>query len=319
MTLIKPAFIITIDTEPDNQWTLRSYDKTENLRFVPRFQELCERYGFKPVYLTEYNVAMDSRFVEYVSSKARDLKCEIGAHLHAWSTPPFSPLTNDDCREKPFLIDFQKDLMRQKFSSLSELLRKTFDTEIISHRSGRWAFNTDYLEILQEFGFKIDCSVLPKHILGPSSAFINGNSVDFRGCPEKKYEMCFSDFKCPGSSGIFEVPMTVYDKHPVLRTVSAKISTRISNRKFGLTKLRPERGNLTDLLDIVYDAEHRKADYIEFMLHSSEFMPGCSLAFPDEESIEQLYADLTILFETIAKNFQGKTLREYVFPESTNV
>jgi hypothetical protein len=316
MSSTKPAFIITIDTEPDNQWTYLTYDRMENLRFIPRFQELCERYDFKPVYLTEYHVAKDPFFIEYISSKVHEGKCEIGAHLHSWSTPPISPLTDNDCREKPFLIDFRKNIMRSKFANLAELLRNTFNTEIISHRSGRWAFSTEYLEILKEFGFKIDCSVLPKHILSPSSVVIDGEKVDFTSCPNVKYEMSLTDFTRPGSSGVFEVPLTVYDEHPILRTLSAKISTRISNRRFGLTKLRPERGNLPDLLKIISDAERRKSDYIEFMLHSSEFMPGCSLAFPDEESIENMYDDLSVLFDAISKNFQGKTLREYVFPET---
>ena len=89
------------------------------------------------------------------------------------------------------------------------------------------------------------------------------------------------DFTKQGKSGVFEVPMTVYDKSPFLRKSSALFSSRLSNRKFGLTKLRPESGNIGHLLDIVKNAEKRKLDYIEFMLHSSEFMPGCSLAFPD--------------------------------------
>ena len=50
----KPAFIITIDTEGDNLWQNHRVIKTENARYLARFQTLCERFGFKPVWLTNY-------------------------------------------------------------------------------------------------------------------------------------------------------------------------------------------------------------------------------------------------------------------------
>ncbi|WP_395754844.1 hypothetical protein [Edwardsiella ictaluri] len=53
-----PGFIITIDTEGDNLWQNHDRITTENARYLPRFQLLCEKYGFKPVYLTNYEMAV---------------------------------------------------------------------------------------------------------------------------------------------------------------------------------------------------------------------------------------------------------------------
>ena len=36
-------FIITIDTEGDNQWDPHADCTTENARYLPRFQELAEK------------------------------------------------------------------------------------------------------------------------------------------------------------------------------------------------------------------------------------------------------------------------------------
>lgn len=312
MTEKKPAFIITIDTEPDNQWTNISYDKTENAQFIPRFQNLCEKYGFKPVYLTEYNMATDPFFIEYMNTKIREGNCEVGAHLHAWSTPPLISLTDDDCRNKPFLIDFSEETMKRKLSTLLERLHANFPGEIISHRAGRWAFNTMYLRLLKQNGIKIDCSVLPGQSIAGSSEILPESGASFIGCPRGLYEMDENDFRKIGHSGVFQVPMTVYDKHPLLRKTTALVSPGYSNRAFGMTKLRPERGNLASLLEIVTHTQKKKFGYIEFMLHSSEFMPGCSLAFPDAESIERMYDDLDILFLNIASHFTGMTLREFI-------
>ena len=60
-------FLISIDTEGDNLWKWQVGDivTTENAKYLPRFQSLCEKYGFKPTYLTNYEMAMDSFFIEY--------------------------------------------------------------------------------------------------------------------------------------------------------------------------------------------------------------------------------------------------------------
>ena len=143
----------------------------------------------KPVYLTEYNMVKDPFFIEYFQTKLAENKCEIGAHLHAWSTPPFVNITDNDCMNKPFLIDFDIDIMKQKFSSLMEMLTLKFGNQIISHRAGRWAFNTDYLHVLIENGIKIDCSVLPRHQIAKSSSAVPGNVTSFISCPDVMYEI----------------------------------------------------------------------------------------------------------------------------------
>ncbi len=61
----KPAFIITIDTEGDNLWQNHRVIKTENARYLARFQTLCERFGFKPVWLTNYEMAVEPVFIEF--------------------------------------------------------------------------------------------------------------------------------------------------------------------------------------------------------------------------------------------------------------
>jgi hypothetical protein len=54
-----------------------------------------------------------------------------------------------------------------------------------------------------------------------------------------------------------------------------------------------------------------KRQYAEFILHSSELMPGGSPTFRDEASIENLFADLEQLFEHTRGRFHGATLAEF--------
>lgn len=88
-------FIITVDTEGDNLWKYKKGDlvQTENSLFCPRFQELCNKYGFKPVWLVNYEMASDDRFVDYIKPKEEVGLCEVGIHVHAWNNPPIYELS----------------------------------------------------------------------------------------------------------------------------------------------------------------------------------------------------------------------------------
>ena len=76
-----PAFLVTIDTEGDNLWAAPVEATTENARCLPRFQALCERHGFKPTYLTDHEMALCDRFVEFARDGLGRLlsqKCNCG-------------------------------------------------------------------------------------------------------------------------------------------------------------------------------------------------------------------------------------------------
>jgi hypothetical protein len=72
--------------------------------------------------------------------------------------------------------------------------------------------------------------------------------------------------------------------------------------------LRPNGSNLKAMLHLVRQAVRENRRHLEFMLHSSELMPGASPTFTTEASIEKLYDDMAVLFSEIAPRFTGVTL-----------
>ena len=53
-------------------------------------------------------------------------------------------------------------------------------------------------------------------------------------------------------------------------------------------------------------------EYLEFMIHSSELMPGGSVFFKTEEAVEKLYGVLEDYFAYVAaEGYCGKSLQEY--------
>lgn len=318
-------FIITVDTEGDNLWARPREITTRNADYLPRFQALCERFGFKPVYLTNYEMAMSDVYVEFARDVLAREAGEVGMHLHAWNSPPLVPLTADDYRFQPFLIEYPEPVMRDKIRTLTDLLEERFGQKMVSHRAGRWAFDGRYAALLIEQGYRVDCSVTPRTCWRgiPGDPAGSGGS-DYTRFPDRPYFVDPSDISRPTSAGrLLEVPMTVrasglYRKVPWAYRVP--LLRRYANRlSVGLgwlcpvqpTISAPLRRHLDAMLETARAARSGGADYMEFMLHSSELMPGGSPKFRDAADIERLYEYLEILFAELSARCQGMTLQEF--------
>ena len=312
----KSAFLITIDTEGDNLWGCGQNIETRNARFLPRFQTLCERYGFKPSYLVNYEMAMDCAFIEF----GRDLLMrdagEVGMHLHAWNSPPLSSAYSTGLNHRPYLIEYPEQIMAEKIEYMTDLLRKTFDTSIVSHRSGRWAFNETYAKLLVKNGYCVDCSVTPWVSWRDSPGMAGGaGGTDYSSFPEHSYRINLADISCKGLSPLIELPMTI---RPSLlqrwmpKVMTSGVSGRIVRGLGGAPVwMRPNGSNLGELEQLAQSVARKGDAYLQFMLHSSELMPGGSPTFPDSSSIEKLYVQLEQLFVLIATMYKGETLKEH--------
>lgn len=313
--MAKPAFLITIDTEGDNLWQNHDHISTENARFLPRFQALCEKYTFKPVYLTNYEMALDPVYVEFARDVIACSAGEIGMHLHAWNSPPLAPLTNDDWRHKPYLIEYPADQVRAKVDYITKLLEDTFQTKMLSHRAGRWAFNEYYASLLLEYGYQVDCSVTPRvnWQLSPGNPQ-GGGGADYRYFPSQAYFIDPQNIATPGTSALLEVPMSIQYKHSALINIFKQGYDRLLGKKPSPSSvywLRPSNNNLDKMKKVVEVSLAQGHDYLEFMLHSSEFMPSGSPTFKTQQDIEGLYWDLERLFDWLRQRTVGMTLAKY--------
>lgn len=312
----RPAFLITIDTEGDNLWEATDRIETRNAAFLPRFQALCEKYGFKPTWLTNYEMATDPVFVEFGRDVLRRGQGEIGMHLHAWNSPPITPLTEDDHRHRPYLIEYPDQVMRDKIAFMTDLLEDTFGVKMLSHRAGRWAFDERYARMLVEYGYRVDCSVTPgvswKNNPGAPGG---GGGTDYTAFPNKPYRLDLENVSREGESSLLEVPMTtklstLYSRAPWLYALplARRFAHRVSPP---VNWFRPRKGNAKSLLGMVGEVVGDQATYLEFMLHSSELMPEGSPNFRKGADIEALYEDLETVFSVVQRHFVGMTLTEF--------
>jgi hypothetical protein len=315
-------FLITIDTEGDNQWSKASRKNitTQNARYLPRFQSLCEEYGFKPTYLTSYEMAKDVFFVDFAKSCLRKGTCEIGAHPHAWNCPPEYNLTGDDPCHGTYIMEYPKEVIVSKLKYLKKFLEETFEIQVVSHRSGRWAFNEDHAKALDSLQFKVDCSVTPHISWVKQFGDPNGHGgTDYTGFPSQSYYVDLDDISKPGKSHLLEIPMTVrksflpsltcfcgYLKQGRIRTLGRSLF-------YGHTTwFRPGKTNVMEILHLIKKQSDAGSDHLMFMLHSSEFMPGGNPVFVSPGDIEQLFVDMHTIFESLRQiNVKPVTCSQY--------
>lgn len=301
-------FIITIDTEGDNLWAWKDGTEitTRNTYYLQRFQNICDQYGFKPVYLSNWEMLQNNDFVSFIKETLKENKCELGMHLHAWNTPPFVKLPRCEVSGTPYLIEFSSEIMEEKIKSITQLIYEKFGFVPISHRAGRWAMNDEYFRLLHKYGYKLDCSYTP----GISWRKCKGQTPNFGGTDYRNADKHPSIIQ-----GILEMPVTIMSTNrlflPKQLSVKKILKSVYHSAKGQNIWLRPTGDNLKEMQWLIDKNEKSKMDYLMFMLHSSELMPGGSPTFRDENDIEILYLHLESIFQKIRSDYTGITLQEY--------
>jgi len=304
----KKYFIITIDTEGDNlwEWDGKSAIGTENAKCLPRFQKLCDSFGFKPVWLTNYEMINDPFYRDFICQVEETKTGELGMHLHAWNTPPEYELVKAH-EANSYLIEYPVEVMEEKIRFLTEHIEKLTGIRPSTHRAGRWAMNEDYFDLLQKYGYRVDCSVTP-HVSweGHVGESAGSKGSDYVNSSEKPYFI---------RQGLLEVPVTIrsYKRFFMPDIVTPKRIAGAAKRmlKGQQVWLRPHQSSMSQIRYMIEEVRRSDSDYLMFMLHSSEFMPGGSPNFRTKESIEELYKQINDIFTDAARDFQGITLREY--------
>jgi hypothetical protein len=315
-------FIITIDTEGDNQWDPALPDTTENIRFIPRFQALCDRYRFPPTYLCTYDVVSAPAFNEVLRPLDASGLAEIGAHLHPWTTPPQTPWDRTG-RSAAYPSELPPGIFARKLETLTHLIADTIGRSPRSYRAGRWGLSAAHIPVLLALGYIADCSVTPS--LNWTDPGARERGQDFSIAPAHPYFMAWGDPARPGASGLLEVPVTILHtnermrRSPALRALYARYRKTALGRALNRTLLvaprwfRPFSDMSVARMRAVFDtARGMDLPVIELMFHSSELMPNGSPHNLTHSSVDDLFARLDQTFAFLAhEGVTGITLGDY--------
>lgn len=317
-------FVLTVDTEADNQWDAAAPQTVENLSAVPRLQRLCDEHGFPPTWLCTYEVVTSPAFERTLGPAADAGRSEVGAHLHPWSTPPFDAGWDGGGAARPYPHELPRALLADKLEALTAAVTARTGRAPTSYRAGRWGFSEPQIPILTALGYEVDCSVTP----GVSWRYDTGlraGGPDFVGAGVEPYELAARDVRRPGDSGLLEVPVTIlHTSRPMrlfagLRRAYARrrrsLPWRAADRLFRVAPqwLRPFPHMTAERLIAVCDLGRRLGlPVLEMMFHSSELLPGAAPGSRTPEAVEDLFGRLSrVLGHLAATGVRGCTLTQF--------
>jgi hypothetical protein len=300
-------FILTIDTEADNQWSHGIPVTTNNISCIPSFQELCDRYQITPTYLVTSEVCEDKKAVTILKEIQDKGHCEIGSHLHTWTTPPFQEAEGLRYNDKhhAFANEIPGELFEQKLSHLTNQVKKSFGHSPVSFRSGRYGFVRSMAGILTKYGYTTDSSITPHRSWKSTPGLPDGN-----GGPDFIMENNFPSTINTENGKLLEIPVTILYTKALLKSNPGLAKFITLNQNKYLNKflsllnlnhqplwLRPlPYTAVEDLKKIICTAEETGLKYVVMMFHSSELMPGGSPYWKDKDGVADLISKLTDFF-----------------------
>ena len=154
-----PRFWVTIDTEEDFDWAAPFARTGYGLASVPALaqcQDYFDRAGVQPIYLVDWPIVGDDRAVEILGAAQGAGRCEVGAQLHPWVTPPHDEDVN---ARNSYTGNLPLDLQRAKMTALRDAIRDRFGVAPTVYRAGRYGLGSDTATMLAELGFRCDTSV----------------------------------------------------------------------------------------------------------------------------------------------------------------
>lgn len=271
--------LVGIDTEGDNQWdaAARANQRFENIYALPRLHALFARHGVRPTYVITYPVATDARSQEVLRTLHAAGDCEIGAHHHAWETPP---CTADDVHRHAYASSLPRAQFESQLARLTDAIEAAVGVRPVSYRSGRFGFSAAHVAALERLGYEVESSVAPlfyeAHKQGP----------DFVEAPLTPYFLAYDSATRPGTSDVLEVPVSAgLDRRwpKRLQYLYARApqpyQTKRVLRKLGIAHvrwLRPSYSSLEDMTALARDLAHAGEPVLNLLFHSSEAIVGGS-------------------------------------------
>lgn len=309
----RPAILVGIDTEADDQWTAEGRRRlsVRNAERLPRVQELFDGYGVRPAYLVTWEMATRAESAAVLRALGAAGRCEIGTHLHPWSQPPYRPEDLDGS----YPSNLPDALLERQLRELTQVVETQLGARPVSYRAGRHGFDGRSLRLLEALGYVADSSVDPLF-----NERRKGGPL-FAGAPLLPYHPDFGDVRRPGAARLLEIPVSAATRpwlpKPLERAYAAlrPVPWRGRFKRLGLRPqwLRPTYTPVSEAIAFASRLTARGAPCLNLLFHSSELLPGGSPYTPDEAAVTRFLDDLRRLLDHVVGRLGavGETYAEF--------
>jgi peptidoglycan/xylan/chitin deacetylase (PgdA/CDA1 family) len=301
--------LVGIDTEGDNQWdaAARANQTFENLYALPRLHALFARHGVRPTYVITHPVATDTRSADVLGGLLAQGGCEVGAHHHAWETPP---CTADDVRRHSYALELPRRQFELQLESLTAAITAAVGQRPVSYRSGRYGFSATHVAPLEKHGYLVDSSIAPlfyeSHKGGP----------EFVEAPLTPYFLAYDNATRAGCSQLLEVPVSAalnrrlpkplqyaYARAPFNYTTKRGLRAL---RLLRMQWLRPSYSSLEDMIGLARNLSSRGEPVLNVIFHSSEAIVGGSPYNTTQSELDAFCERLDRFFSFAVKELSAR-------------
>jgi hypothetical protein len=312
---MKQYLLVTIDTEADAPKRRPKYPLSlDNVKGIPRLQNLFKKYNVKPVYFITYPVATDKESINILKEFLDKKEIEIGAHLHPWTNPPF--LSEREKRQLGY--PHNSPLEFEKLSNLTEVIETSFGQKPLSYRAGRYGFDEESLGFLEKLGFSVDSSITPNLNWsfdgGPN--FAGFNLIE-------PYFLNPDNIKKSGESQVLEVPLSIVLNRELPLSLKRTYSFLLPEIKFifkktGLIKslwLRPSISSFEEMKFVINTLTEKGIGIFNMMFHSNEILESASPYSKTKKETENFFLKLEKILDYLIfqKKVESKTFSE-IYP-----
>ncbi len=286
------SLVVTVSVNSDMpRGEVQARTSLRNLQGVPRLHRMCERFGVPPTYLLTFPVAnrpTDGPLDEIL----RGGRCEIGASLQPWNTPPFDAHEDRLVALSPHHV--RASMVQAKLDHLTDAIGERLGDRPKVHRAAHGGLNGAGLQALERLGYAVDCSVTPFVDARPEG-------IDWREAPEAPY---FPDRQQPGRRGscpILEVPLTVgWDRKMPPFVARAAVQMERAHRALAnpwfpvanVRRLDPCRSTAAQMRRLAHVVVERGLPVLHVHVHSHHLWPGASRACTAPADVDHLFGEL---------------------------
>lgn len=251
------------------------------MRHIGRLQTICERWGIRPVYVVDYPIACQAASVAALRPIIDDGRALLGAHLHAWVTPPHEETLD---AHNSYAGNLPPALERAKLVALTDCIAAHFGSRPEIYKAGRYGIGASSHRFMEELGFTVDLSPAPPF------DYTAGGGPDFSRQP------LAPSWAGPGGT-VLSVPSTgalvgSWPSRALYRAATAGPMTRLHApgilARLGIVerlKLTPEGHDANEMIRLIRWLHARGERLFVMSLHSPSLEPGHTPYVRDEADL----------------------------------
>ncbi len=268
-----------------------------NVGLLRKLEPLTREFGFAPTLFCSHAVFKDPASLTTLAYMRDHCDAEIGAHLHRWSTPPFS---NDADENSPPLRThlLPKNILEGRLESLLAAGLEFMGAPLRSFRMGRWDLKSSILPMLARHGIEVDSSICPlrafaggaDHFLAPADPWWADTGEGRKILEAPITQIPISCALARGWHNIFAGNTNILDKFHFFGALSANPFWHGPAAMRMAATLHAARGGKV----------------LSLFWHSSEMMPKGSPHTPDQAAADKMLAKIFSFCAWLKDNFDAK-------------